>query len=104
MLSEILSLRTILVNVVFALASGNDISESEMLRLIERADGEKLKKAMQRLQPSSHGAQGRRINSESGAVEFAEECPSNTPIRLRVTRTIATVSTMRFVRFEHDRH
>jgi len=57
MVSEILSLRTILVNVVFALASGNDITEAEMMRLIERADGEKFKKAMQRLQQPSHGAQ-----------------------------------------------
>lgn len=59
MVSEILALRTILVNVVFSLADGQDITEAEMYRLIERADAEKWKKTLQRLGlPDSAGHRG----------------------------------------------
>jgi hypothetical protein len=47
--SEVLALRTILLNVVFSLVNGKDVSAADMARLIERADAEKLKKAIQRL-------------------------------------------------------
>ena len=48
--SEVLALRTILLNVVFSLAKGKIVTQEEMSALIERADAEKLNKAIQRLQ------------------------------------------------------
>lgn len=55
--SEILALRTILLNVLFSLAKGKVISEGEMTELIERADAEKLKRAIQSLGEPGRGAQ-----------------------------------------------
>jgi hypothetical protein len=61
MVSEILALRTILLNALFSLAKGKVISETEMSELIERADTEKLKRAIQCLrQPDSAGKEGLR--------------------------------------------
>jgi hypothetical protein len=61
MVSEILALRTILLNALFSLAKGKAISEAEMSELIERADAEKLKRAIQSLsQPGSGGKEGLR--------------------------------------------
>lgn len=57
MVSEILALRTILLNVLFSLAKGKVISEGEMTELIERADAEKLKRALQSLQEPGRRAQ-----------------------------------------------
>ena len=62
LVSEVLALRTILLNVLFSLANGKDVSEAEMARLIERADAEKLKKAMQRLREPCIGNQ--RVSDE----------------------------------------
>ena len=52
MVSEVLALRTILLNVLFSLAKGKVITEEEMSQLIERADAEKLTRAMRRLEQS----------------------------------------------------
>ncbi len=49
MVSEVLALRTILLNVLFSLAKGKVMTEGEMTELIERADAEKLRKAIERL-------------------------------------------------------
>jgi hypothetical protein len=49
LLSEMLALRTIVLNLVFAVASGETPTADAMKRLIERADGEKLRKALERL-------------------------------------------------------
>ncbi len=46
MVSEVLALRTILLNALFSLAKGKVISEGEMTELIARADAEKLKRAI----------------------------------------------------------
>ncbi len=45
-----LGLRTILLNLFFKLANGEPITPEEMQRLIERADVDKLKKALGRLE------------------------------------------------------
>lgn len=50
LLAELLALRTILLNVVFKLAKGEPISADEMNGWIERADGDKRKKAVERFQ------------------------------------------------------
>jgi hypothetical protein len=44
-LAELLSLRSVLLSVVFQMSKGQPVSEEEMRRLIERADREKHKKA-----------------------------------------------------------
>jgi hypothetical protein len=44
-LAELLSLRSVLLSLVFQLGKGQSVSEEEMRRLIERADREKHKKA-----------------------------------------------------------
>jgi hypothetical protein len=48
-LSELLALRTIVVNLHFALASGDSPNVEAMQRLIERADREKFGRAQERL-------------------------------------------------------
>jgi hypothetical protein len=45
LLAELLSLRTVLLNVMFRLSRGAPISEDEMRQLIERADRDKHKRA-----------------------------------------------------------
>jgi hypothetical protein len=52
-LSEVLALRTIHLNLLFALAKGKEITEEGMNELIEQADAEKLKRAIARLQKST---------------------------------------------------
>ena len=49
LLSELIGLRTIVVNVIFALANGNAITVDAMQGLIDRADEEKMSKANARL-------------------------------------------------------
>ena len=49
MLSEILALRTILLNLHFAVARGEAITADAMQAIIERADRDKGKKALERL-------------------------------------------------------
>ena len=61
MVSEIMALRTILLNVIFSLAKRKEITEEEMSELIERADAEKLKRALALLKrtPPSQGTNER---------------------------------------------
>jgi len=54
-LAEVLALRTILLNVHFAVSQGQALTSDEMQRLIERADQSKLSKARQRLAEASTG-------------------------------------------------
>ena len=49
MLAEVLALRTILLNVHFAVSQGQTLTAEEMQQLIARADQNKLSKARQRL-------------------------------------------------------
>jgi len=50
LMAELLALRTILLNVLFKVANGEKVSAEAMQQLIDRADGDKLKKAAERLQ------------------------------------------------------
>ncbi len=52
LLAEVLALRTILLNLHFAIARGEAITADEMQAIIERADQDKEKKAAQRLAPA----------------------------------------------------
>lgn len=49
LLAEVLALRTILLNALFKLAQGAVLTTEELDRLIERADGERLERAQERL-------------------------------------------------------
>ncbi len=51
-LAELLSLRSVLLSVVFQMSKGQTVSEEEMRRLIERSDREKHKKATALLEES----------------------------------------------------
>jgi len=50
LLAEVLGLRTILLNLFFKLANSEPISADDMHHLVERADADKLKKALARLE------------------------------------------------------
>lgn len=54
-LSEVLALRTILLNVHFAISQGQALTTEEMQRIIERADQSKLSRAQQRLAEAATG-------------------------------------------------
>jgi hypothetical protein len=51
LLAELLAVRTIVLNLVFALANGETPTTDAMKRLVERVDNEKLRKALDRLTP-----------------------------------------------------
>src|SRR5260370_37585551 len=54
-LAEVLALRTILLNMHFAVSQGQTLTVEEMQKLIERADQNKLSKARQRLAEAGTG-------------------------------------------------
>lgn len=54
--AEVVALRTILLNVLFRQANDETLTAEQMQTLIERADAEKLKKAMERLERASKSA------------------------------------------------
>jgi len=57
-MAELLALRTILLNVFFKQANGERVTAEQMQNLIERADADKLKKALERLLNGSKSAEG----------------------------------------------
>lgn len=54
-LAEVLALRTILLNIHFAISQGQTLTADEMQQLIERADQNKLSKSRQRLAEAATG-------------------------------------------------
>ena len=54
-LAEVLALRTILLNLHFAVSQGQTLTAEEMRQLIERADQNKLSKARERLAEAATG-------------------------------------------------
>jgi hypothetical protein len=58
LMAELLALRTILLNVLFKQANGESVSAEQMQKLIERADADKLQKALERLRIGSRSAGG----------------------------------------------
>ncbi len=54
-LAEVLALRTILLNIHFAVSQGQTLTAEEMQQLIERADQNKLSKARERLAEAATG-------------------------------------------------
>ena len=58
-LAELLSLRSVLLSVVFQMSKGQTVSEEDMRRLIDRADREKHKRAMAVLDEGGRDAEER---------------------------------------------
>ena len=58
LMAEFVALRTILLNVLFRQANGESLTAEQMQTLIERADADKLKKAVERLRHASKSAGG----------------------------------------------
>lgn len=56
LMAEFIALRTILLNVFFRVANDEVLTAEQMQQLIERADADKLKKALERLQRSAKSA------------------------------------------------
>src|SRR6266481_3182615 len=54
-LAEVLAMRTILLNMHFAVSQGQTLTAEEMQQLIERADQNKLSKARQRVPEAATG-------------------------------------------------
>jgi hypothetical protein len=63
-LAELLALRSLFLNLSFRMAKGEPVSESELRRLIERADATKLERARERL----HAARVATQESQSKEV------------------------------------
>jgi hypothetical protein len=55
LMAELVALRTILLNVLYKQVNGESLTAEEMQRLIERADADKLKKAVEKL-PQTGGS------------------------------------------------
>ena len=77
-LAEVVALRTILLNLHFALATGDTPTADAMQRLIERADQDKIRKAQERLASSP----GRGIHDHEtwGRVLTAGTWPHPKPV------------------------
>ena len=56
LLAELVSLRTILLNLFYKIANGERLTAEEMRGIIERADADKHKKAVERLQSAAKAA------------------------------------------------
>jgi hypothetical protein len=63
-LAELLALRTILLNALFSIAKGEAMTPDAMQALIERADKDKVRRALEKL-----GAARLEVPSEAEAVE-----------------------------------
>jgi hypothetical protein len=59
-LSEVLALRTILINIIYDQANGHEIAPERMRELIAKADAGKVEKALQRLKENSSAAENGR--------------------------------------------
>lgn len=57
LMAEVVALRAILLNVLFKQANGERLTTEEMQRLIERADSDKVRKARERLDQTTHSKQ-----------------------------------------------
>ena len=55
-MAELVALRTILLNVLYKQVNGKSLTEEEMRQLIERADADKLKKAVERLRQAEESS------------------------------------------------
>jgi hypothetical protein len=59
-LSEVLALRTILINIIYDQANGHEIAPERMRELIAKADAGKVEKALERLKENSSATENGR--------------------------------------------
>jgi hypothetical protein len=59
-LSEVLALRTILINIIYDQANGHEIAPERMRELIAKADAGKVEKALERLKENSSATENER--------------------------------------------
>jgi hypothetical protein len=72
-LEEVLALRTILINLVFSLGKGEPMTHEQMQALIERADGAKAKRALERLATVPEAAPEGQAETNQGEAETEAE-------------------------------
>ncbi len=72
LLGEVLALRTILINLLFSLTNGQPVTPEAMRELIARADGDKARRAMERL-TAVRAAEPEPSPEPEAAVETEEE-------------------------------
>ena len=73
LLGEVLALRTILLNLMFSLTNGKPVTPEAMQELIARADGDKARKAMERLTTVAATVPENKQEPEPTAVAEEEE-------------------------------
>jgi hypothetical protein len=66
LLGELLALRTISINLLFSLANGKPVTPEAMKELIERADGDKERRAVERLTAMRTTVPGTATEIEAG--------------------------------------
>jgi hypothetical protein len=68
-LGEVLALRTILINLLFSVSNGKPVTPEAMKELIEKADGDKARRAMERLTAAVPKMQAATEEAETEAGE-----------------------------------
>jgi hypothetical protein len=68
-LGEVLALRTILINLLFSVSNGKPVTPEAMQELIARADGDKARRAMERLTAAVPKMQAATEEAETEAGE-----------------------------------
>jgi hypothetical protein len=79
LLGEVLALRTILMNLLFSISNGKSVTPEAMQELIEKADGDKERRAMERLTAVRTAVRATvaavEIEPEAGAESRSETGP-----------------------------
>ncbi len=75
LLGEVLALRTILMNLMFSLANGKPVTPEAMRELIEKADGDKERRAMERLTAVRAAIPTTVVEAEAASEAVAETNP-----------------------------
>ena len=73
LLGEVLALRSILINLLFSVSQGKPVTAEAMAELIARADGDKSKRAMERLTAARATGPEPETVSETAAETNPEE-------------------------------
>jgi len=75
LLGEVLALRTILMNLLFSLSNGKAVTPEAMRELIEKADGDKERRAMERLTAVRAAVPATVAETETRAESTSETGP-----------------------------
>ena len=75
LLGEVLALRTILMNLMFSLTNGKPVTPEAMRELIDKADGDKERRAMERLTAVRAAIPTTVVEPEAASETAAETNP-----------------------------